>query len=143
MTVVKWTFTDVYHQGPTPWSYTFEINPNEGGSPEISKQYSNSVNVGPRHVGIVQEGQFTQATLTFSGVILTQGQYENLELWFNRRIVLDLVDDLGRTFRGSFSKFAPKRSRRNSHPYYHTYEAEFLTIAYKNASGINVYGSFS
>lgn len=120
--------------------YTFEVNPNEGGSPEIGKQMTMLQNTGPNRMNIVQEGQTSVPILTFSGVILTQEQYENLEYWFDRRVLIEMVDDLGRTFYGIFSKFSPKRERRPYNPWYHQYSAEFHVTAYINASGQRVYG---
>lgn len=139
---VRWQFVDVFEKGPSPYSYTWEINPNDGGSPNITKNFTQNVNVGPNHVGIIMEGQFSGPTLSFSGVILTQSHYEALETWFDRRVTLDLFDDLGRQFRGVFSSFAPKRTRRAYNPWYHTYDAQFLVAGYKSASGSVVYGRF-
>ncbi len=120
--------------------YVWEINPNDGGSPAITKNLTISNSVGPNRVGIVQEGQSSPPVLSFGGVILTQEHYETLETWFDRRIFIKLTDDLGREFYGVFTRFTPRRVRRPSRPWYHTYEAEFTAQAYKNASGDWVYG---
>lgn len=136
----KWVFTDYFQKGPTPYAYTWEVNPNDGGSPEIAKNMTILQNVGPNRINLVMEGQSSVPTLSFSGVILTQTHYETLELWFDRRVMIRLTDDLGRNFYGVFSKFSPKRSRRASNVWYHTYDAEFTVTAYVNASGRRVYG---
>lgn len=120
--------------------YTFDINPNDGGSPEASKNMTMLQNTGPNRMNLVQEGNSVVPTLTFAGVILAQEQYENLEYWFDRRVLIEMRDDLGRTFYGVFSKFSPKRVRRPYNPWYHTYDAEFAVTAYINASGQRVYG---
>lgn len=138
--MARWTFHDYWETGPTPYRYDWEINPNDGGSPQISKQMTVLQSVGPNRLNLVMEGQSTVPTLSFSGVILTQAHYETIELWFDRRVLIELTDDLGRTFYGVFSKFAPKRSRRAASPWYHTYDAEFQVTAYINASGQRVYG---
>lgn len=140
MAVVKWKFTDAH--ASTPLVYEFHINPNEGGSPAYTKNITTSISLGPNHAGMIQEGQMTNATLTFRGVILTQEHYEALEKWFARRVMLDLDDDLGRQFRGVFSAFTPTRTRRAFNPWYHTFDAAFTVIGYKNASGEEVFGRF-
>lgn len=136
----RWIFYDYWNSGPTPYYYQWEINPSDGGSPEVSKNLAISQNVGPNRMNLVQEGQSVIPTLQFSGTILTQQQYETLELWFDRRVLIEMSDDLHRTFYGVFSKFAPKRARRPRNPWYHTYDAEFAVTAYVNASGQRVYG---
>jgi hypothetical protein len=130
----------VWQTGPQPYTYVWEINPNDGGSPEIQKNMSILQNVGPNRMNLVMEGQSTVPTIAFTGVILTQTQYEAMELWFDRRVLIKLLDDLGRSFYGVFSKFAPKRQRRGTNFWYHTYDAQFTVTAYVNASGQRVYG---
>lgn len=137
--VVRWTFTDVW--GGASW--TFNINPNEGGSPSFEKQLNIATNVGPYRGGIIQEGRMLPPTITFSGVIIEREHYEALEEWFLQRILLDLDDDVGRTFRGVFSQFDPQRARRPYNPWYHTYSAQFTIWGYRNASGTTIFGSFT
>lgn len=120
--------------------YVFEINPNDGGAATISKSIAMTQTVGPNRVNILQEGQSQAPLLDFSGIILTQQQLEAMEYWFDRRVLVKIVDDLGREYYGVFSKFAPKRVRRASNFWYHTYDAEFTLSAYKNASGNWLYG---
>lgn len=139
-TVVRWKFRDVW--AATPTEYVFEINPNEGGSPQVSKNMNIVYNVGPNRGGILQEGQSTAPMLNFSGLIITQEHYEALETWFDKRVLIELTDDLGRTFRGVFSAFDPQRARRPFNPWYHTYSAQFTVYGYKNASGQIRYGRF-
>jgi hypothetical protein len=124
----------------TSFAYTMEINPSDGGSPSIQKNVQISQSSGPNRVNIVQEGASQAPLMGFSGTILTQSQLEALEMWFDRRVFIKITDDLGREFYGVFSKFTPKRSRRASNFWYHTYDAEFTLSAYRNASGNWVYG---
>lgn len=137
---VKWTFEDVWQTGPEPYTYTWEINPNAGGSPSIDKNMTILQNTGPNRMNLVQEGQSTVPMVEFSGVILTQSHMEALELWYDRRVLLKMTDDLGRDFYGVFSKFTPKREYHASNPWYHSYDASFHVTAYYNASGQRVYG---
>lgn len=123
-------------------TWEFPINPNEGGSPAIEKQMNIQSNVGPYRGGIIQEGRSEVPTISFSGVILTQEHYELFELWYLRRILLDLDDDLGRRFRGVFSQFNPERERRAFNPWYHRYSAQFLVWGYRSALGDVLFGTF-
>jgi hypothetical protein len=140
MSVTRWKFEDYHQTGPTPYTYTWEINPSDGGSPSIQKNMTSLTNTGPNRMILAQEGQSTVPALTFAGVILTQTHYETLELWFNRRVLIKLTDDLSRVFYGVFTAFNPKRVRRGANFWYHTFDAEFQCNAYYNASGERVYG---
>jgi hypothetical protein len=120
--------------------YVMAINPNDGGAISVQKNIMMSQTVGPNRVNILQEGTSQAPLLTFSGVILTQDQLEAMERWYDRRVFIKLTDDLGRQYFGVFSKWAPKRIRRASNFWFHTYEAEFTVSGYKNASGLWVYG---
>lgn len=131
----------IAYSGVAP-SYVWEINPNQGGSPQVSKNMNIVYNVGPNRGGIIQEGQSTAPILSFSGVLITQSHYEALETWFDKRVLIELTDDLGRTFRGVFSAFSPERVRKPYNPWYHTYQAQFTVFGYKNASGQIRYGRF-
>jgi hypothetical protein len=140
--VTRWVFDNYRHLGAAPYTYTFEINPNEGGSPTVQKNMTVLTNVGPTRGAILQEGAATPPELQFSGIILTQTHYEAMEYWFDKRVQLEITDDLGRKFRGIFSRWEPQRTRRAFNPWYHTYTAGFTVAGYKNASGLVRYGKF-
>lgn len=142
MPVVRWRFVDVYETGFSPFDWTFDINPNDGGSPNVEKNFNIAMSVGPRQGIILQEGSMAPPAVSFSGVILTQEHYETFETWFVKRVVLDLYDDLERQFRGALSSFHPKRVRKPYNFWYHTYDAEFKAFAYRNATGNVIYGRF-
>lgn len=134
MAAVRWKLTD----GQS--TYVFEINPNEGGTPTITKQISTNVPMGPNRRTVFSEGRLSITDMNFGGVILTQTQLEAMELWALKRTLLQLDDDLGRTFQGVLSSFSPTRSRRAFNPWYHTFTATFGITAMRNASGAVLYG---
>lgn len=120
--------------------YTFHINPDAGGAVAMDKSIAMSQTLGPNRVNIMQEGNSQTPVLPFSGSILTQQHLEALEDWYDRKVFLKLTDDLGREYYGVFSKLSPRRIRRASNPWYHTFEAEFSVAAYRTASGDWRYG---
>lgn len=140
--VVKWTFTDVFQRGIAPFTYVFAINPNDGGSPTMQKNFNFTHSVGPRRGSIIQEGGSEAPKMDFSGIILSKTQYYALETWYQKRLMLDLTDDLGRTFRGTLSTWTPKRTRRASNPWYHEWDAEFTIYAWADDQGNPIYGRF-
>jgi hypothetical protein len=137
--VVRWKFIDVFQKGPAPYEWTFTINPDAGGTPVAQKNISISNATGPRVFGIVMEGGWGVPVMTFSGSILEQAHLEAYEAWYEQRILIELHDDLGRIMRGIFSKFTPTRVRRATRPFYHTFEAEFTVLGYRDASGNDRY----
>lgn len=137
--VVRWRF---YEKANMANTYTWEVNPNAGGSPGTEKAMTQNVTTGPRRTGILQEGQYSPPSISFSGVILTQAHYEAMEDWFTRRVLLEMRDDLGRRFVGVFSSWQPERVYKASNAWYHTYQATFLAAAYRNASGVSRYGKY-
>lgn len=140
--VVRWKFTDVHKKGGEPYSYTFHINPNEASSGMMEKQLNISANAGPRRGVILQEGRVSPPVLQFSGVVLSQEHLETVELWYAKRILIDLDDDLGRRYRGVFTSYQPTRPYRARNFWYHTFSAQFTASAYRNASNQVLYGRF-
>lgn len=140
--VTRWVFRDLYQKGLAPYSYTVHINPNEGGSPTVTKNMTILSNTGPNRAAIAQEGQSSMPEISFSGVILEKAHYEALEYWYSKRILIEITDDLGRVFRGIFSRWEPNRQRRAFNPWYHTFSAGMTVTSYRNASGQVRYGKF-
>jgi hypothetical protein len=118
--VVRWTLTD-----PTvPETYTFPMNPNEGGTPGITKKITSSVTAAADGQALVFEGRPDPQKFTFSGSILDESHLESLIYWFQKEHQLQLTDDLGRQYWVYLTSFTPTRQRRASHPWRHTYQAE-------------------
>ena len=117
MARIGWVFTD-----PTTLEeHTWEVNPNDGGSPDISKSLSQKANVAPDGGTVIYQGAPPVQTLEFSGVILDQDHYDVLSDWAARSHLIQITDDLDRTFVVIVDKFSPKRVRKGTRPYYHTY----------------------
>lgn len=139
MALVRWTFTDVRDAVV----YTFEVNPNEGGTPSISKQLATNMPLGPGRRSVFSEGRLSVTDMQFGGVILTQTQLEAMEQWFLKRTLIQIDDDLGRTYQGALNSFSASRVRRAFNPWYHTYSASLDVTFMSNASGVVLYGLFA
>lgn len=142
MAVKRWKFTDVHQKGGAPYEYVFKVNPNEASSGIFEKTMNAETNAGPRRGVILQEGRNSPPILNFSGILFKQEHLEKLELWYAKRILIDLDDDLDRRFRGIFSAFSPERPYRSGNFWYHTYSATFHASAYRNAQNQIIYGRF-
>lgn len=126
MARIAWRFED-----PTESTVEFmEINPNEGASPAFTKSLTKETTTAPGGLGqtLIYEGADQAVEFGFSGVILTQGQYEFLHTAWSKRHPVNLTDDLGRTFTIYFESFTPTRVRSNHYPWRHTYEARAVVL---------------
>lgn len=120
--VVKWSFYD----GTT--TYTFEINPSDGGSPSRKKSITYKSTAAPDGKTLIFEGRDQPITVSFSGTLLTQAQYDAFETWFDKRQQVRITDDLGRQYWIYIESFDPKRVRARSHPWKHTYSIEATVL---------------
>lgn len=124
MSVVKWVFTDLTDAS----EYTFDINPNEGGTPAYKKNINYQSTAAPDGKTLIFEGRDQAGTATFSGVILYQEQYDALVLWFQKRHQIQVTDDLGRTFMIYVVSFEAKRQRAVHYPWKHSYTVEYVVV---------------
>lgn len=120
MSVVKWTFYDA----TTASTYTFAINPNEGGTPLRRKTISYQNTAAPDGKTLIFEGRDEPRKISFSGTLLEQAQLDAFETWFEKRHQVRVTDDLGREYWIYITSFEPKRARARSHPWKHTYTCE-------------------
>lgn len=117
--VVRWTFYDPIEVE----TYTFEINPNEGGSPSYKKTVGNQSTSAPDGKTLLFEGQDEVQTLQWSGVILTQAHYDKYVEWWQKRRQIRLTDDLGRQYWIYLTSFEPTRRRAATRPWKHDFNA--------------------
>lgn len=121
---VSWVFSDP----ETLDTYTWEVNPNEGGSPARKKNIEYQNTAGAAGETLVFEGRQEALTGQFSGVVLSEAQYNAMIEWFNKPYPVDYTDDLGRTFRIYITSFDPKRAWSVSHHWRHSYTCNFIVI---------------
>lgn len=126
MAVVRWTFFDAV----TSSTYTFAINPREGGAPERNKQLVYQNTAAPDGKTLILEGRDEVQKLEFSGVILEQAEYDAFNTWYEKRHQVKVTDDLGRQFWVYLTSFKPKRERAASHPWKHTYTVSATILSW-------------
>lgn len=117
MAVVRWVFDDPV----TLASYTFEINPNDGGSPAYRKKFQYENTSAPDGKVIVFEGRDEPKKIEFSGILLTEAELNAFIEWWDKRYQISVTDDLGREFSIVIETFEPRRERARSHPWKHSY----------------------
>ena len=118
--VVKWTFEDV----ELLETYTFEVNPVEGGSPNYDKSVVYENTSAEDGNVIMMEGRDQVQKINWEGVILTQDQFETFVEWYDKRKQINVTDDLGRQFSIVITSFRPTRLRATHFPWRHRYTLE-------------------
>jgi hypothetical protein len=122
--VVRWQFYDPV----ATETYTFEINPNAGGSPTYKKSVNYQNTTAPDGKTLIYEGQDEVQELEWSGVILTQTHYDKYIEWWQKRRQIRLTDDLGRQYWIYLTSFVPNRVRASSRPWKHEFTATAVIL---------------
>lgn len=122
--VNRWTFYDPINLT----TYTFEVNPDEGGSPTMAKTVTYQNTAAPDGKTLVFEGRDQPPMIRFSGKILTEDQYDAMMEWFSKRHQIEMTDDLERSYWVYITSFNPTRIRARSHPWKHSYEVEATIV---------------
>lgn len=117
MAVVRWTLYDPVDD----LTYTFHLNPSEGGSPQHKKRINYQNTSAPDGQTLVFEGQDEVRDLQWDGVIREQAHYDALYAWWDKRRQLLFTDDLGRSYWVYLISFEPKRMRAVRAPWKHQY----------------------
>lgn len=122
MARIPWVFEDLVDN-------TVEfmaLNPNEGASPTFLKTLNKVQTTTGRT--LIQEGQDQPQAFRFSGAILTEAHYMFLLRAWEKRHLVRLTDDLGRTFTIYMETFEPSRIRSATYPWRHTYQASAMIV---------------
>lgn len=123
--VQRWTLYDPVDDE----TFTFAFNPAEGGTPEYKKTINSVNSVAPNGKNIFYQGANEPQLLEFSGVVLEQEQHDDFVTWASKQRILILTDDLDRSWQVMIESYSPKRVRRATRPYYHTYTMRCYVVS--------------
>lgn len=115
--VVRWTFFDPI--GPV--TYTFPLNPSEGGLQGRKKNVSFEPTVGSGGRNLAFEGAEEPQRFSFSGVILSEAQYDDFNTWYEKRHQIQLSDDLSRQWWVYIDGLETPRRRSVNYAWSHRY----------------------
>lgn len=124
--LVRWRFDDP----STLETYTFAINPNEGGTPTRQKQFQYQSTAAPDGKTIVFEGRDQPKKITFSGVLTDEAHYDALNTWFDHQNQIQLTDDLQRSFYIVIESLTMTRKRSATTPWKHDYTVTATVVDY-------------
>ena len=92
----KWVLSDPV----TAETYTFEINPNTGGSLTLQKNVTSYTTTADDGQIVLYEGADQPQLVNVGGTLLSQTQYTAMVYWYSKRRQVVLTDDLGRGHSG-------------------------------------------
>ena len=123
--MARWTFTDLTNSQ----TFSFPVNPSEGGTPERAKSISYENTAGPDGRTLIYEGRSAPLKLSWSGTILEQAHLQALEEWFDKRHQIQLTDDIGRQFMIYITDFKAERVRSALYPWKHRYSMSATVLS--------------
>lgn len=121
--LLRWTFSEVGGSD----TFTFPINPKEGGSPKYEKNINQQATAAGNRV-LLFEGADSVPVMEFSGIALSQSHVEALLLWFRKRRLVYITDDLSRTYTVYITGLVRTRVRAAFRPYKHDYSVTALVV---------------
>jgi hypothetical protein len=120
----KWVLSDPV----TAETYTFEINPNQGGSTPLQKNITSYTTTADDGQIVLYEGADQPQLVQVQGTLLSQAQLTNLIYWYSKRRQVNLTDDLGRVTPVYFATFTPTRKWTVQSPWRHDWTAQFYVV---------------
>lgn len=122
---IGWIFEDVV-EGTVQ---VMQVNPNSGASPAFKKNITTSTTTAPGNRVLLFEGSDEPQHFDFSGVILTKDHYDFILAAWQKRHLIRLTDDLGRTFDLYIESFTPTRKPTTAqYPWRHDYQATAIIV---------------
>lgn len=119
----------VFHDPVTDESYTFVVNPNEGGTPSRKKKLGYQATTAPDGAVIMYEGREEPQNTEVSGTILYRLQYDAMIEWFDKRHPVEVTDDLDRIMTIYITDFEAKRVRSRNYPWKHTFTMKYIVLS--------------
>src|SRR5690606_37064028 len=101
---------------------------NSEGSNMRRKNITTQATSAPSGKVILFEGRDDPRTATWSGVLLTQDQYDEFVDWFEKRHQFEVTDDLGRIHMVYIQSLDLTRRKSMQHPWFHDFSMEVIYI---------------
>lgn len=116
---VAWTLTST---DASPETYSFEVNPKtDAGSFSITKSQNYIESAGPNGQTLIHERVDDPIKVSYSGVLLTELQYDALVTWAAKEDPVILTDDLGQSSSILIDSLEFTRAPRRHYPWRHEF----------------------
>lgn len=124
--MVQWTLTD--NSTGSPVVFTFPVNPNAFTPPGRNATIATTLGTAPDSIAILMQGRDAVRSGSFSGAVLTQAFFLNLQTEADKAYPLELADDQGTIFDILITGIKWERIRRFNHPFRHDYTIDFIEV---------------
>lgn len=121
--MAKWQFYDPI----ATQTYTFEISPDSATMGGFKRNLNIVATSAPNGAAVKFEGRKNPEHIRFSGTLLTQEQYDALNLWAEKHYQIRITDDLNRQFWVYMISFSPSRQLSLSR-WRHSWSAEGIKL---------------
>lgn len=122
--MTKWILEDLV----TTDTITLEINPSSAKMGGYRKSLTEQAGCSPTGQRILFQGRNEPQTLSLSGVIFSEGQYNTLLDWSQKNYQFKLTDDLNRDWWIYITSFRPKRRRDIGNRWLVNYDIEATVL---------------
>jgi len=122
LTRVAWIFFD----GVT--TYELPVNPDSASTPAPFSPKKLSFQPTCAGAQVIYEGRAEPKKISFSGVILTEAQYNSFRTWVNKNKQIRITDDLGQKFWVYLKSFSPTRRSDTVYDWLMDYTAEGFVL---------------
>ena len=123
--MAAWTLTD--NSTGSPDILTFAINPNAFNPPGRNSNIITEQTSAPNGQNLIFQGRDKTKESTFSGAVLTQSFYSDLDIWKDKFYPLVLTDDQGSTWDIIFRTWSWTRLHRTN-AWRYDYSATVLVL---------------
>lgn len=124
MARIAWVLTD-----PTDSSsYSFEVNPLNANTPTVEKTITEMASSASSGLPILFEGANKAGKMSISGTLLSQEQFDALNLWNDKRKTILVTDDLGQQWTMYMVRLTMNRVRNTSFPWKHTFNIDYVQV---------------
>lgn len=120
----RWTF----HDPNTGVTYTFPINPKQGGDRSYDKNFGYQGTVAPDGVAIFYEGQDAPGEIAWNGVFLDTASRDAMIGWYAKRTQVQVTNHLGEQTWIYITSVKPTVKRAATRRYKADYEAHAFVL---------------
>lgn len=122
--MARWSLYDPYLAD----TLVFEVNPREGGEPQVKKNVSTTRTCAPDGRRLVHEGSRSPQEVGCRGVVRSTAARDLLLAWMDKNYQVFLTNDLGEEHWVRFFSFTPTRKRVASRPYKAEYDLRAFVL---------------
>lgn len=122
--MARWRFYDPYLAD----TLVFEVNPREGGEPQVKKNVSTTRTCASDGRRLVHEGSRSPQELACRGVVRSVAARDLMKTWVSKKYQIRLTNDLGEVHWVLVHTFTPTRKRVASRPYKAEYDLRAFVL---------------